>query len=72
MMLNFYSPQIQTAAQTTFVTTCAFPFWRNKTKCNKTSNHQTFCHDVIHFDSCIINFQPVVYTVLPTTKEILE
>lgn len=25
-------------------------------KCNKTSNHQTFCSDIIHFYSCSINF----------------
>lgn len=64
-MPNFYSTQIQMAAQTTtFVTTCPFSFWRNKTKCNKTSNHQTFCSDIIHFDSCSIHF-PVsaVYSV---------
>lgn len=70
-MAKFYSPQIQMATQaTTFVTTCPFLFWRNKTKCNKTSNHKIFCSDIIHFDFCSIHFPASsVYSVANNKKD---
>lgn len=66
---NFYSPQIQMADQTAFVTTSPFPFWRNKTKL-LTTKHFAVTTSILAPAEFI--FQPVVYTVLPTTKEILE